>query len=526
MADIEVNDLASIGAIRDVDAYQLPPEAWSLADNMRFRGQSVERLGGRAQVFGTPGVAPHFALPIQSPSQTYWLYVSLTKAYVYDGSSHTNITRQTAAADVDYTASATREWNGTLFGGVPILNNGVDAPQYWSSLNTATKLAALANWPASTTARTIRAFGPYLVALDVTKSTGTQYPHLVKWSHPADPGSVPSSWDETDPTKDAGEKDLPDVNAGIIRDGLPLRGHFYIYKEGSVWRMSVIGGQFIFNFDTFLETAGILAPHCVTITGDGTRHVFATQDDIVVHNGNSVESILDARYKKYLVNNIDTSNYLNSFMFTDAFRDEVWFCYPESGNTNPNKALIWNYKTGQRGALSEADVNFRNVIGGTIESASDTVWSGASGAWDAYLGPWSQSVRRKLVACGTDATKFFELDSGVLNNGGALLGTLQRTGLAMVGRKRNGEWIVDFKKRKLFTRLWIKAEGGPINVRVGSQESPDGVVTWTPAKAFDPSTQKYLDFTVSGMAIGVEFSASATFRISGYKPEISLIGEF
>ena len=37
----------------------------------------------------------------------------------------------------------------------------------------------------------------YLIALDLTKS-GTRYPHMVKWSAAADPGTVPASWDETD----------------------------------------------------------------------------------------------------------------------------------------------------------------------------------------------------------------------------------------------------------------------------------------------------------------------------------------
>src|SRR5258706_476813 len=81
-------------------------------------------------------------------------------------------------------------------------------------------------------AKIIRSFGPYLLALNVTKGANI-YPHMVKWGHPADPGSVPSSWDETDETKDTGEKDLPDVTAGVIQDGLPLQGNFYVYKEGS-----------------------------------------------------------------------------------------------------------------------------------------------------------------------------------------------------------------------------------------------------------------------------------------------------
>ena len=485
MADIEINDLTSYGVIRDVEAHQLPPEAFSFGENIRFCAEGVERIGGQAQIFGTPGVAPHFTLPVQSASQTFWLYVSLTKGYVWDGSAHTNITRQTAAVDVNYTGSFTREWNGTLLGGVPILNNGVDPPQYWATLSTATKLAALANWPASTTAKVLRAFGPYLLALNVTKS-GTIYPHMVKWSHPADPGSVPSSWDNTDSTKDAGENDLPDVQAGTIQDGLPLGNRFFVYKEGSVWRMTQIGGQFIFDFGTsaFIETAGLLTARALAITGDGTRHVFASQDDILVHNGNDVESVLSERYKRYLFNAIDSTNYKNCFMYTDPYNNEVVFCYPESGQTNPNRALIWNYRIGKKGCISEREINFRNAAVGNIESASADVWSGVAGTWNSYLGPWQQQIRRRLVACNTDATQFQQMESGSTFAGTAFTATLQREDVAVIGRKRTGEWIEDFKRHRMVTRTWIKATGAPISVRLGSRSVDGGRqpgVRWQPS---------------------------------------------
>lgn len=515
---VEINDLASLGVIRDVEAYMLPPEAFSFGENVRFYDKGAERLTGRTQVFGTPTVAPHFALPVSSPSQTYWMYTSLTKAYVYDGVSHTNITR----AAGDYTGTETREWNGTLFGGVPILNNGVDAPQFWSALNPATPLAALTNFPASTTARVMRAYGPYLLALDVTKSTGTRYPHMVKWSHPADPGSIPVSWDNTDPTRDAGEKDLQDVNAGIILDGLPLGGNFFVYKEGSMWRMTHIGGQFIFDFKPFLETAGILAPRCVTISADGLRHFVATQDDIIMHNGSSAQSVLEEKYKKHLVNVIDISNFMNCFMFTNPFKDEVWFCFPESGSTQPNRALI----IPKRGAISEAEVNFRNAAIGIIESASADTWASVTGTWATYVGPWSQSNRRKVVLCGTASTKFWELDSGITNDGTAFVATLQRVGLSVEGRKRNGDWIVSYDSDKLVVRTWIKASGGPINIRIGSQEVVDGAVSWSATTAFDPTAEKYVDIVVSGKAIAIEFSAAVPFRIMGYKVEGEIVGEF
>lgn len=520
MDEVEIDSLASIGVIHDVEDYMLPPEAWTLADNMRFQDTGVERLIGKEQVFGTPTVAPHFLMPVTNASQIFWIYMSLLKAYVYDGSSHINITN----AGGDYAASNSRDWNGTILGGVPILTNGADEPQYWG-LNTGSPFADLTNWTAGDSCRIIRAFGPYLMAFDVTLS-GTRYPHLVKWSHPADPGSLPSSWDHTDATKDAGQFDLPDTNAGIILDAQPLSGLMFVYKESSTWQCRLIGGRFVFEAKQRWYTSGILAPRSVAATADGRKHVVCTQDDVIIHDGNNIESVLDKRFKKYLFNQIDTANYMNCFMFTNPFRNEIWFCYPQSGSTNPDRALIIAYKEGRSGAISEADIDFRHAAAGNIESAADTTWSGVTGTWGTITGPWSTNLRRQLLVANTDDTKIQRIDTGTDNDGATITGTLQRTGLAVIGRTRTGEWIVDFDRRKQVNRVWIKASGGPINVRLGVQTTPGGSVTWTNSKSFDPSTDKYLDFTISGSAISIEFSASVFFRIMGYKLQGARIGEF
>jgi hypothetical protein len=519
MVDIEINDLAQVGSIRDQEGYQLVPEAFTLADNMRFSANGVERIGGRSQVFGTPLFAPHFLLPIQSAAQqVFWIYTSLTGAAVYDGATHTDITRTLGP----YGAGDTKDWNGLVFGGTPILNNLNDDPQAWLSLSPGTKLVKLPNWPANTKAKILRSLGSFLIAFNINKN-GTLYPHMVKWSHPADPGTVPISWDPADETLDAGENDLPDVNAGVIQDALPLRGQMFIYKNNSVWRMRFVGGLFIFDFDTLLETAGLMTQRALTLTSDGQKHVFATQDDILIHNGTSAESILNTRFRQTLINAIDPVTYINSFMFTDPFRDECFFCYPERGLTNPNRAIVFNSRTGN---LSETAVNFRNAAVGVIQVPSSTTWTSIGGTWDAVVGPWSINTRRKVVVCATDSVKFLQLDDGNTFDTTVFTGTLQRVGLGVVGRKRSGEWIVDFTKQKLVRRLWIKGSGGPFNVRVGFQALPDGIVNWTTPQSFDPITQKYIDVTGSGKAIAVEFSGTVPFRVAGYKPEIMLLGRF
>ena len=372
----DINDIASIGAVKDVPSYMIPSEAWTTALNMRYSDQAMESLDGWEQVFGTPLYPPHFLMSVASPSINFWLYTSLNKAVAFDGTTHTDVTR---ASGGDYTTSDTLQWNGTIISGIAIVNNGVDVPQYWATASPATKLANLSNWDANVRAKVIRSFGPFLVAINLTIG-GTQLPHRIRWSHPADPGSVPISWDVTDPTRDAGEIDFPDVQSGLLTDLLPLGPTMFVYKELSIWKMRFVGGQSVFDFgqSAWLNTAGLLGPRCVCLTGDGTKHVLATQDDILWHDGNTVKSILNLRQRKRLQDEIDQSNFGQSFIFANPSRNEIWFCYPQQGSTYPDKALIMNYHEagGQDFTVTTADgITFRNAAVGAIEGDFAEMWN-------------------------------------------------------------------------------------------------------------------------------------------------------
>lgn len=522
MPTVDINDLGSVGVIKDQPAYQLPPEAWSLGENVRIIDESIGRIGGYTQIFGTPTVTPHFLLPVNTPAAQLWIYTSLTKAYVTDGTTHSNITRSSGGSDTDYTAATGQAWNATILGGVPILNNGSDLPQFWAPQTTATRLQDLTNFPSTMRSRVIRAFGPYLFALNNTISSSND-PHNIRWSHPADPGNIPSSWDITDPTVDAGSINLPDVESGIILDGLPLQGRFYVYKENSVWRLRGVGGRFIFEEDAFLETIGLLCTRGVAVTGDGKRHIFMGQDDMWLHDGNNAVAILSKKHKRTLFSAIDVTNFMTSFYTIFPLRDEAWFCYPETGNSFPNRAMIVNYKTGQ---ITEGDCNWRHSAPGVTMTSDTELWSTASGDWDSDTSAWSTAARRKVVLVNTAAIKFFLMDDGTTRDGTSFTGTVQRTGLGIIGRKRGGEWIEDFEQRKLVTRIWPKVTGGAVSVRVGSAARPEGAVTWSVAQTFDPSTQLYLDVLTEGAAIAIEFSGTTPFKIDGYKIDMNLTGKF
>jgi hypothetical protein len=534
---IEIDDLAKIGVIQDEPIFQQPPEALSLGTNMRFFANGCEKLKGWTQTMGSGALSdpPSMALYISSAAQPWWLWPALTKIFVWDGTNNTDITRVLGA----YTATDADQWNGCILGGIPILNNGSDSPQFWNSYSSGTKMQDLTNWPgagvapASTKAVVVRSFLTYLIALNMTES-GTNAPHRIRWSSSASPGNLPSTWDYTDTTNDSGRNDLPDVDSGRILDGQVLGNQFFIYKESAVWRMAFIGAPYIFSFQVFLPTTGILATRCVATTGplpnSQVMHVFATQDDICAHNGYMIESILNKRMKRYLAANLDPTNYTTSFMMPNPLYEEMWFCYPTNGNAHPNRAIIWNWRYN---TLTEADgIDFQGFGLGTIFTSSPGIWNNANISWSADTAPWASAVRRQVVIANPTTKKLHLLESGTARDGASFVGTLRRTNLAVIGRKRSGEWLEDFETRKMITSVWPKVQGGPINVRLAYSELPNANPTFTPQLPFDPSTQVFVNgmfdggTQASGRGTGIEFSSVNDFRVDGFKFDMALLGKF
>lgn len=521
--DIEINDLSQLGVIRDISGHQLPPEAFTLGRNIRVVPDGIARMPGWARAWESlTTTAPIFIVQVRSATgELWWVYGTATALQLIDDAP--------ALTDLSGAAYSASYWQATQLGSIPILNNGTDDPQSWD-LNPANNFQDLPDWPASTSCRVIRAFGPFLVAMNLSVS-GTNRPHLVRWSHPADPGTLPASWDITDVTRDAGEIDLVDTESGGIVDGRPLRGAFVIYKERSTWLMRVIGGQQIMQFDQFLSSAGVMNRECVQATGDGAYHFVVTEDDILIHDATSAPvSVLDRRFRSYLFNQINGEYRHLNYVFANPRQREMWFCYVSQGSSVVDSALIWSYGAGgERGVLYEADYPFPWTALGDITDVSDIAWEDEVGDWDDAYGAWNTSDLRRPIGVSTSGNRFAVLDTAALRDGATFLSVVERQGLALVGRTRMREPIVDFKKRKMIRRVWPKLLGGPIDVEVGGQETPDGVVDWGTPIVFDPqSGQRYVDLTVDGFAVGVRFSSSRAddWLLHGYTMELAQTGRF
>lgn len=521
---VTIHNLGTKGVDKDSPPWYLPPEAWSDASNMRMYNKQALRTLGHAQVFGTPSVVPGFLMNVPATNSSFWLYASKTKIYGYDSGVHADLTR---AVGGDYTASEYRDWNtGCILGGVPILNNAHDVPQYWTGLSLGSKFANLTAWPSTLRAKVIRNFGPFLVALNLV-DTGVALPQAITWSSEADPGSIPASWDYTDPTVDAGRTQLTDVQGGVILDARLLGNYLVIYKQNSTHLLRFIGGQRIFSPD-LLHGFGLLATRCVTSYQGGNRHFVVTPDDVITHAGSrDIQFPFEGRDKTSLFNDMDSTNYVNAFAFENPAYKEVWFVYPQSGQTYPNRAAIWNY---QENTVTFRDWNGTCVDIGDYTDSTAVAWNSLSGTWDAQTFQWSTSNRRRVLFGDPALTKIYGLDTGYPFGALTTTAYLERTGLAIDGKDRQGQPKVNYESRKLCTRLWPKVRGSAsVYFRVGAQETLEGTVNWNSPVLFDPAVG-YIDVDppVQGKALAVraESTSDAAWQLESYGLEIAPIGEF
>jgi hypothetical protein len=518
MAMIRIGPCGKIGVNRDLSSHELPPEAWTDARNIRFLDGMAYQFYGHGAVYDPPTILPYHVLPVNVGAERHWLYAGAAKVYDVTSASgtavHTNITRQTASVDVDYTATP-NAWTSTSLSGIPVLNNGVDVPQQWGLTG---KLTALTAWDANWRAKSIRAFKNQLIALNVTKS-GTNYPFMVKWSHPAVPGAVPASWDETDATLDAGETDIAEGGDPIM-DGLQLGGTFMIYKEQSLWRMDYTGGPFVNAFTKVLGTSGAMNRNCV-VEIDGF-HVVLTGSDVIVHDGQSATSVLDKQTRRALFQMVDAQAMARCFVFKNPFVNEVFVCFPEAGATVPNLALVWNYK--DRTVTFREIPNLHHANYGPVESGLAQPWDTDAAPWASDITSWNAAeftpdTARVLMASAD--TKLHLLDSSTTFNGTLPVAYMERRGLSL-GAPDRMKLVRGIRPR-------IKGNTGEtVLISVGSAADPYDEPTYGTAQAFTIGSSVAIDCLVESRYPAVKFASGDAYqwRLDSYDIDVVPAGEY
>lgn len=506
MTRVTIPSAGQYGVIGDAAPQELPPNAWSAATNMRFRDGYAERFKGSAAVFATPAVVPYFVAPFSSGASRMWVHAGLAKVYVDDGTTRTNLTPAS-----DYTGAIDDKWVGGTLGGIMVINNGVDLPQYWGG-NVAVKFAALTAWTGTWRAVSVRPFKNFLVALGITKGA-TSYPHMVKWSSAADPGTLPASWDETDATKDAGEQDLAET-PDLLVDQLQLGDMNVIYKERSMYAMRYIGQPFIWQFQRLPGDVGALGRNCVAPVPAG--HVVLAAGDLVLHAGQGPQSLLTARMRRWLFNRIDSTNFKRAFLTTNPARNEVWVCWPQGGDTACTMALVWNWVDDTFGVRELPGATCGAA--GQINYAAASAWATDTGTWAADTSVWNtdeyNAMEARLILGGAGPALQLQ-DTGALFSGVAPTSLLERTGMTFDAP--------DMVKtiRSLVPRVDAPA-GTLLSVQVGASMDAEVAPTWGAAVPYTVGTTRKADVFATGrfMAVRIGSTDVQPWRLKSYDLDV------
>ena len=487
-------DFAKSGLNSDLMPWDLPGSFLTEISNIRISRQKLSPFGGSVAWDSMPiDFNPGFLIHVNSSTGTFWLVAGDDGVLAYDGATFEDISSTVGYAgvtDVD-------KWNGCLLTNIPIINNPGHYPEYWSPQNTATILKPLP-WDATTTwvqanqsATIIRSHKQWLFAMDLI-SNGTEIADGVRWSTPADISGIPETWDELDVTSTAGLTFLGG-DGGRIIDGKSLRDAFVVYRESGVSVFDYVGGQFVWQVRHLSTTVGLLSDNCVVeVKG---KHYFIGDGDILVNDGNSIQSLLHNRIRQRFVSNIDADNFTNSYAVENDSAKEVWFCVPEEGREYPNVAYIYNWEddTWSVRQIPEAPMGSYGP-----QAVQQATWESLTQSWNSSIAIWSQrnaTPRNDTVVIATrpaeagQSGQLLVLDSGTESSETVFSSTIERLGFALEGLSRV----------TTITRLYPHMRGpGTVYIQIGSQDFPSAPVRWKEAVLFNPVTDRKVDIRTTG----------------------------
>lgn len=483
--------LGQYGLVVDQAAQEIPPNALSRVSNVRFRNGSATRFGGHVGIFDTPSVTPYYVAPFGTADKRYWIHSGLASTFADDGTTRTDIsgTALTGTADDRFTGGALH--------GLFILSNAVDPPKYWNG-DTGTNLATLTSWDANWRVKFIRPFKNFLVYGYPTKSS-VAYPHTIGWSAAADPGTLPSTYDTSSTTTEAGDAPIGETPDKIV-DGLTRGEVFLVYKEQSIYRMELNGDPVsVFSIKRIPGTFGMLARGCAADTPKG--HVVLANGDVVLVDGfGEPQSLMDGRVRDWFFQTqLDSTNYARSWVAANLAKSEVWVGYPSIGASYPDKALVWSWIDNAWGIRDLPNATY--AAAGLLEYDAADTWAADPDDWIDDSTLWGQndftpSDARFIMA--STAPAIYLADSGTTYAGTTINASIERTGLVFDNPDVVKTWVS-------MTPRIRAAAGTVVYIQFGGSMSAEVAPTWsdpieytvgTSVKAFGFASGRYLAYRI------------------------------
>lgn len=531
-----VKDVGSLGIVLDQKPQFLPTTIWSNGRNVRFRKDRVEEMGGVLEI------EPEIAVDIQNvglvtgTENTYVIMSNLTSLYAYDGFNSTDVSGAT------YNEMLTSLFDFQIFNGLILANQDQDVPQVWDG-DILNNFGNLNNWDTNWRTRFLRKFNSILIALNLTES-GTKYAHKLRWSHPAEPGAVPVTWDITDATKLAGEFTFADTDNGVIMNGLQLENEFIVYKEKAIWRLIFVDGVSVFSRRLAISGVGIDVERSLVEIPYGPQgnrvHFFAGPESFYIFDGLKVYPIFEEIFKDAYLELRNENNYkTRSFSCINLDEQEVWFCFPTGTNDFADLALCFNYLTQKytlRTLGGASTIAYGLGIAGGVATQKTTVIPFADGTF--YSDGTGHAVLTvipggsSLVEATPATGKMYSVDVGKLDyDGTSFKKYVEKRSIATIKHdSRDPEaTIVDYDRIKMVDSVIPKLHKGRMEMEIGIQDDENDEVSWMYSTILPDARHKHdLTMPISGRFISYRFNSVGLedFNFAGFDYEVSVLGSF
>ena len=532
----QIRDVGDIGVVTDIRPASLPLNGFSRAKNVRFDEGKVARSPVFRKIKDSLGFNPRFTYGIQGVYGGGFASIVMVSD-TYQFKVYQNGSVSSAQGSLSTTSASNTPMTGTNLADITYINRSDKVPAYM--LNNGTNFAVLPNWDSTWRAESVRSYGDFLLALNITEN-GVGYPSRVRYSNLALANAVPDSWDAADTTKSAGFNDLVQMQSGIV-DGATLGTNFIIYSKDQVWLMEFVGGTFIHNFRKLYSECGVINQNCI-LEVEGTHYVF-DHDDIYIHDTHTRQSICDERVKAYIFGGLNTAKTDRCFAHHNPELDEVMFCYVSGDDMAEyksgercNRAAVFNYKKQTWSFMDMPNVSSSTM--GTVSSSvtyanSPAVYSTTGGTYytqEAGYDLHSLFVGETNSVDGITSAKLYGLD---LSDAGSLAFPLDTEANKSPFLERQGidlDELSSLNGYKVISKILPQVDTSNPNKQFtftfGASNLLGDATVYDTSITFDGSTDYKLDTRVAGRYLSYKMTVSddKDFSFIGFDLDVTTTG--
>lgn len=499
-------NLTPRGIISDVAPAEVDLDHYTYGENVIFRKRAAGRVLGSRVAYAQNTLVPWHLLNTRIGTTSYWLVFSDEDVHVVETSNVDDITPSGGLTPV----VQPWQWSSTLLNNIPVFTNGFDAPHYWDGA-VENPCQELPDWPEGTTCKSIVAFRNFLIALDID-GPGGHFENQVKWSTAAEPGTVPDSWT---PAADnlAGDAILADT-PGPVLCAMPLRGSLLVYKRSGTYAMDFVPDpEQVFVVRTLFSSSGALTRHAVADVNG--QHFVVTDGDIILTDGTNRRSIAHGRMREFLFSQLDLDNYENLFVVYHKAKNEVWVCFPESGNTFCTRALVYDVSNDEFGVRDLPEVTCAAVGVVNDESTSEIIDD-----QDIIIDEDNRLLNQANFSLATES---------LLTAAGDTITVHDTSDAVSVKAKvaRHDLHFGDPARVKFVKRVHIRAEpgSGTLYVRLGARMTTDSTITWGHEVEL-PEGQQIVNAFAQGRYISIEIRSedASPWVVTGIDIEAEMRG--